>query len=168
MVKIAGQKAESFTLPLFGLAILAGIVFGAALGAAIFWPILAKESPFSLSGIGGGLVLALANGAWIGAIAAVFPATGATIALAIREKKRPAATGNSQALMGAIGSAAGGVFVVLALGAIFSQALDLVSGLASALAFLMLCFAIAWMSIRGLAQRRAATWIRPQSAAPAE
>ncbi|WP_404290121.1 hypothetical protein [Glutamicibacter arilaitensis] len=157
MVKIAGQKVESFTLPLFALAILAGAVFGAALSAVIFWPILVNEAPLSLSSFGGGMVLALANGAWIGAIAAIFPATGAVIGLAVCEKNRPEATGNTQAVMGAMGSVLAGLVLVLALSLIFFAALGLLMFVVSAVVFLGLCFAISWMSIRGLAQRRAAS-----------
>lgn len=127
------------------------------MSAVIFWPVLTHESSSSAGSFAGGLLLALFNGAWIGGMIAIFPATGAAVGLAVCEKKNPDADAGLQAKRGASGAMLGGLMVVLGLSLFLYVSLGPVVLLICAVIFLGLCFAIAWMVIGALAKRREAT-----------
>ncbi|PRB67481.1 hypothetical protein [Arthrobacter sp. MYb213] len=151
------QATGSFTLPIFGVAIVLGALFGAALSTVIFWPVLTHGSSGMSGNAIGGLLLAAINGAWLGAVIAVFPATGAVIGLAIGEKKSASADASQQANIGATGALVGGLLVVLGVSVVLYMSLGPAVFLVAAVIFLGLCFATAWTTIGSLEQRREAT-----------
>ncbi|HJX78417.1 hypothetical protein [Glutamicibacter sp.] len=151
------QATGSFTLPIFGVAIILGALFGAVLSTAIFWPVLTHGSSGTSGDSIGGLLLAAINGAWVGAVIAIFPATGAVIGLAIGEKKSASADASQRAKIGATGALLGGLMVVLGVSMVLYMSLGPAIFLVVAVIFLGLCFAIAWTTLGSLEQRREAT-----------
>lgn len=151
------QANDSFTLPIFGVAVVVGVLFGAALSIVIFWPVLTHGTS-SISGNSlGGLLLAALNGAWVGGVIAIFPATGAVIGLAIDEKKNPSTDASQQAKIGATGALIGGLLVVLGASMFLYMSLGPAVFLVVAVIFLGLCFAVDWATIGSLEHRREAT-----------
>ncbi|MHA6967027.1 hypothetical protein ACX5K5_04875 [Glutamicibacter bergerei] len=155
MANPAKQANDSFTLPIFGVAIVLGVLFGAALSTVIFWPVLTHGSSNTSVNFIGGLLLAAFNGAWIGGVIAIFPATGAVIGFAIGDKKNASADVSQQAKVGVIGALVGGLLVVVGLSLFLYVSLGPAVFLATAVIFLGLCFAVAWKTIGSLEQRRA-------------
>ncbi|HAY44107.1 MAG TPA: hypothetical protein DCY59_11430 [Micrococcaceae bacterium] len=157
MANSAKQANDSFTLSIFGVALVLGALFGAVLSTVIFWPVLTHGSPNMSGNSIGGLLLAAINGAWIGGVIAIFPATGAVIGLAIGERKNASASASQQAKIGATGALAGGLLIVLGVSMILYMSLGAALFLAAGVIFLGLCFAAAWMTIGSLGHRREAS-----------
>lgn len=154
MADPAKQSNDSFTLPIFGVAIVLGVLFGAALSTVIFWPELTQGSSNMSGNAIGGLLIAAFNGAWIGGGIAIFPATGAVIGLAISDKKNASADASQQAKFGASGALVGGLLVALGLSMFLYISLGPAVFLFTAVIFLGLCFAGAWTTIGSMEKRR--------------
>lgn len=157
MATPAKQANDSSTLSIFGVALVLGALFSAALSTVIFWPVLTHGSSNMPGNSIGGLLIAAINGAWIGGVIAIFPATGAVIGLAIGDKKNASAIASQQAKIGATGALVGGLFVVLGVSMFLFMSLGGAVFLAAAAIFLGLCFAAAWTTIGSLEHRREAT-----------
>jgi hypothetical protein len=162
MPHIPAQKLTTLLFPMLIVALLAGAVMGALGGTLLALPdIMASSSdpdliasstdPEAFNGWGGPVgyfLIPIVYGTVCGTFLALIPCTGSYAALAIQDKWHPASSGSTQAVAAGVGAAVAGalpaMFVVWVIGE------WTLAGLAIGAVFVVLCFAIAQLALRGI------------------
>lgn len=153
MLYLPAQKLSTLFFPMLIVALLAGAFMGGLGGALFVLPelIASSSEPEQFNGWGGPVgysLLPIIYGTVCGTILALIPCTGSYAALAILDRRFPSPSGNNQAVAAGAGAAVAGVlpavFVVWIIG------VGGMAALAIGTVFVVLCFFIAQLALRGI------------------
>ena len=142
MASLPAQNLGRLFLPLLGIAVLIGAAAGALTMAILLVPdgLSAETTPF---------VLLLAT--IIGALASIPPVIGAAVAVGIQGSKQLPSSGDSQALVAALGATVGAIVPALTCIAItFNQPNEVETSLWIGAGFILVCFGLALVIFRGV------------------
>ncbi|MFL4478625.1 hypothetical protein ACIPUB_10175 [Paeniglutamicibacter sp. ORCA_105] len=149
MATLPAQKIGTLLFPLLGLAVLAGAI----LGSLALLPLLpSSEFRERENWRWTNVPLMLFWAAVCGAVISIPPAIGAAVAVAIQGKKHVPTSGNRQALVAALGAAAGAMVPILAYFFLFERtaAEGLLNVLIFAPIFILVCSCLAWAAFKGM------------------
>ncbi|MDR7356541.1 hypothetical protein [Paeniglutamicibacter sulfureus] len=151
MATLPAQKIGTLIFPLLGLAVLSGAVLGSlALLPLLPSGELMERQDWHWTNV----PLMLFWAAVCGAVISIPPAIGAAVAVAIQGKKHFPTSGNRQALVAALGAAAGAMVPILAYLFLFERTAIEVEGPLNvpiiAPIFILVCSCLAWAAFRGV------------------
>ena len=159
MTSTAGQKLGALLLPLYVLAVLAGIVSGAAAGLVVslasLFQFTADPGLWAGWGPAGSLFFPVVFGIPAGGVIALVPATGAATGLFIQAWNVPFPSIKDQSLVAGIGAGAAGAMLATAM--LLRGSTNPWPAIAVGVVFAAASFLIAWqLTARYLRHREAA------------